>query len=62
MTIKDIDKAIRLILDKKDLQKHVDRRLIYDLRNQTEERKVSEARKLSALFQAGLLQIKDGEI
>ena len=57
---KSIEDLLNLILEKKDLQKKVDRRLLYEIKNR-DKRSVGEGKRLQALYQAGLLEIKIAE-
>lgn len=55
---KSVEDLLDLIIEKKDLRYKVDNRLVYDIKNRN-TRNVTFARKLLALHQAGMLEIKE---
>ena len=55
----EIDQAIKTLLETPELSKKIDRRLKYELANQ-EKRTISEAKKLLALYNAGMITITNG--
>ncbi len=59
MTDIEIENAVKKALATPELAAKIDRRLKYDLLNQ-DKRIVSMAKKLLALSQADMLQLKDG--
>lgn len=59
MNAEIIEQAIKTLLATPELSKKIDRRLKYDLLNQ-EKRILSTAKKLLALYEAGMLKINDG--
>lgn len=58
MNNQEIEKAVQKLLATPELFKKIDRRLKYDLANQ-DKRTISTAKKLLALNDAGMLEIKE---
>ena len=55
---KSIEDLLDMVVANDDLRKKVDSRLLYDIKNRN-TRTVSQAKRLLALYQAEILEIKD---
>ena len=55
---KSIEDLLDMVVVNEDLRKKVDSRLLYDIKNRN-TRTVSQAKRLLALYQAEILEIKD---